>query len=47
MGVEIERKFLLEDRPAQFEALWPLTARRRLAKRRQRVPLEDGSGGVA
>ncbi|MBS1880278.1 MAG: CHAD domain-containing protein [Actinobacteria bacterium] len=26
----------------QFEALWPLTAGRRLRKRRRRVPLEDG-----
>ncbi len=28
--------------PSQFEALWPLTASRRLCKRRHRVPLDGG-----
>jgi adenylate cyclase len=42
-GGEIREEVEIALAPEQFEALWPLTARRRLAKRRHRVPLEDGT----
>jgi CYTH domain-containing protein/CHAD domain-containing protein len=39
---EVREEVEIEVDRTQFDALWPLTASRRLAKKRYRAPLEDG-----